>query len=281
MARPLLPPRGVHVPARMIYCPQLSPAVILTWIQLRGLAWGGMVTPPLRMQELTALTGKSQASIYGHMTLLRSISALSWRSAEQGTIIVSFAEKPFENPASHEILPPNSRIPKSQNQDSRILEYQNPPSLNPHSSSSMTPSLDLSIKESDQIIRNEGERSGEGEFEGGRPIPDSQKLPSDPVQAYRSLAHLTPNASQRRILDRRKSPTCRLWQETLEHWLMHGWNPHNLTGMLELYGRGGVTGCRYCHPESPPHSKVRTPLQGTLASIEAVRKKLRLPASSG
>jgi len=26
------------------------------WIQLRGLAWGGMVTPPLRMQKLAALT---------------------------------------------------------------------------------------------------------------------------------------------------------------------------------------------------------------------------------
>jgi len=42
----------------MIYHPQLPPAVILTWIQLRGLAWGGTVTPPLRMQELAALTAK-------------------------------------------------------------------------------------------------------------------------------------------------------------------------------------------------------------------------------
>ena len=49
MTRPLLPPRGVYVPARMIYDNQLPPALILTWIQLRGLAWGGMVTPPLRM----------------------------------------------------------------------------------------------------------------------------------------------------------------------------------------------------------------------------------------
>ena len=58
MARPMLPPRGVHIPARMIYHPQLPPAVILTWIQLRGLAWGGTVTPPLRMQELAALTAQ-------------------------------------------------------------------------------------------------------------------------------------------------------------------------------------------------------------------------------
>ena len=62
MARPLLPPRGVHVPARMIYHPQLPPALILTWIKLRGLAWGGTVTPPLRMQELAALTAKHAAT---------------------------------------------------------------------------------------------------------------------------------------------------------------------------------------------------------------------------
>lgn len=58
MAQPTLPPRGVHVPARMIYHPQLPPALILTRIQLRGLTWGGTVTPPLRMQEIAALTAK-------------------------------------------------------------------------------------------------------------------------------------------------------------------------------------------------------------------------------
>ena len=128
MARPLLPPRGVHVPARMIYYPQLPPAVILTWIQLRGLAWGGTVTPPLRMQELAALTGKSQASIYRHMSLLRSLSALSWRSAEHGTIVVSIDEKPFENPASSRIL---LLIPRIKNLKSRISKFQNSRIENP------------------------------------------------------------------------------------------------------------------------------------------------------
>ena len=61
MARPTLPPRGVHVPARMIYHPQQLPVLILTWLTLRGLAWGGAVPPPLRMQELAALTAKHAA----------------------------------------------------------------------------------------------------------------------------------------------------------------------------------------------------------------------------
>ena len=53
-----LPPRGILVSPRMIYYPQLPPSVILTWIQLRGLAWGGTVTPPLCMQELAEVTGR-------------------------------------------------------------------------------------------------------------------------------------------------------------------------------------------------------------------------------
>ena len=61
MARPTLPPRGVHVPAQMIYHPQQLPELILTWLTLRGLAWGGAVTPPLHMQELATLTAKHAA----------------------------------------------------------------------------------------------------------------------------------------------------------------------------------------------------------------------------
>ena len=118
MARPLLPPRGVFVPTRMIYHSPLPP--------LRGLAWGGQVTPPLRCQELTALTGKCQAMLHQHMSLLRPMPALSWRSTGQGTIIVSFAAMPFDVPIDPE-LP--IIIPDSQILESRNLESKNPPPL--------------------------------------------------------------------------------------------------------------------------------------------------------
>ena len=116
MAQPLLPPRGVFVPTRMIYHSPLPP--------LRGLAWGGQVTPPHRCQELTALTGKCQATLYQHMSLLRPMPALSWRSTGQGTIIVSFAAMPSDVPFDSElpILIPESQIPDSWN-----LESKNPP----------------------------------------------------------------------------------------------------------------------------------------------------------
>ena len=45
------------------------------------------------------------------------------------------------------------------------------------------------------------------------------------------------------------------WQVTLEHWLMHGWNPKNLTGMLDLYRRGGPEKCHYCRNGEPAPAK--------------------------
>jgi hypothetical protein len=116
MARPLLPPRGDFAPTRMTDRSPLPP--------LRGLAWGWEVTPPLRKQELTALTGMCQAMLSKHISLPRPIPALSWRSTGPRTIIVSFAELPSAVPLDFKlpILIPYSQIP-----DSKNLESRNPP----------------------------------------------------------------------------------------------------------------------------------------------------------
>jgi len=111
MTRPLLPPRGIFIPTRMIFNPQLAPVVLVTWIQLRCLAWDGWVTPSLSMQELTRITGKSQATLYGHMSLLRSMSALRWRSTRQGRITISFPDEPSDKP-ENQPGSPNFPIPK-------------------------------------------------------------------------------------------------------------------------------------------------------------------------
>ena len=124
MTRPLLPPRGVFVPTRMLYHSPLPP--------LRGLAWGREVTPPLRMQDLAALTGKCPATLYKDMSLLRSIPALSWRSTGPGTIIVPFAAKLSDLEYDPELLSP---IPDSQNPDSWNLESKNLESSHPLKSS--------------------------------------------------------------------------------------------------------------------------------------------------
>ena len=153
MPRPLLPPRGVHVPARMIN-PLLPPAER----SLRGLAWGGMVTPPLRSQELAALTGKRQALVFRHMSQLRYIAALSWVATGQGKIIVSGA-------VQASIIKGGPVIPKKI-PDSKNLESL--PLLNPHSSSSLIPVIDSGVQESNQVRRNDV-NGGDG---GGRDFPN-------------------------------------------------------------------------------------------------------------
>jgi hypothetical protein len=90
MPRPLLPPRGIHVPTTIVFHKDLSPTVIHTWIQLRALAWGQDETPQLSILQLSKLTGKSRSTIFGHLALLRQWGALRWRSSDEGTFIVSF-----------------------------------------------------------------------------------------------------------------------------------------------------------------------------------------------
>jgi hypothetical protein len=80
------------------------------------------------MQELTKITGKSQATLYGHMSLLRSMEALRWRSTGQGKIIVSFPEEPSGKPIYHS-GPPN--YPDSKFLNSMKSEMPDPPSYFP------------------------------------------------------------------------------------------------------------------------------------------------------
>ena len=101
MQLPLLPPRGIFIPTRMIFHPQLSGAVILTWIQLRCLAWDGLSTPPLSIPELASLLAIHPNRFSRHLSMLQDISALSWKTTGNGKIILSFLEEPtviVENP---------------------------------------------------------------------------------------------------------------------------------------------------------------------------------------
>jgi hypothetical protein len=120
MPRPFLPPKGIFAPTSMIYNPSLPPPLLQTWLQLRGLAWGRDVTPPFRLQEFSALTGTSQSTIYGHMSLLRRMSTLSWRSTGRGMLIVSF----FDRPSGGESLG-SFHLPDSENSVFRIPDSRN------------------------------------------------------------------------------------------------------------------------------------------------------------
>lgn len=42
------------------------------------------------------------------------------------------------------------------------------------------------------------------------------------------------------------------WGETVKAWLMHGWNPGNIAGMLDCYERGELPGARAAPKAAPP-----------------------------
>ena len=122
---PLLPPRGIFIPTRLIFHPQLPPAVLLTWIQLRCLAWDGWSVPPLTIPELASLLDIHPPRLNRHLSLLRSISALRWRSTWQGTITISFSDEPSDKPENQ---------PGSPNfKNSKVLNSTNSESLDPRS----------------------------------------------------------------------------------------------------------------------------------------------------
>jgi hypothetical protein len=83
------------------------------------------------MEQLAELLGKSQSTLYGHMAALRSRGALRWRSARDGTLIVSFEDldEAQEDSEFLENDDEDSKILEISDQDSRILEK--PDSLTP------------------------------------------------------------------------------------------------------------------------------------------------------
>ena len=110
MNHSLLPPRGIFVPTQMIFNTQLPTAVLVTWIQLRCLAWRGWSTPPFSLPELASLIGIHPARLQRHLAELQDISTLVCRSAEDGKLILSFPEEP---PAETKHQTATTHIPES------------------------------------------------------------------------------------------------------------------------------------------------------------------------
>jgi hypothetical protein len=100
-----LPSRGIFVPTRMIFNPQLPSAVLVTWIQLHCLAWRGWSTPPLSIPELASLIAIHPARLERHLFQLQDISALVCRSTRDGKLIVSFPEEPATKTDGQAVAP--------------------------------------------------------------------------------------------------------------------------------------------------------------------------------
>ena len=301
MPRPLLPPRGVIVPTEIMFGMNLSPQVRDTWVLLRALAWGRQETPRLSLRQLTELTGKEQSTLYGHMAHLRDRGALRWRPAGEGTLIVSFPDfASSEADASQ-----NSNI--LENASAPSVEFSVDPTLNSNVSErsysetlekpSLNDSPDTNIDIEKELKReapfqNPGIACTGEAFSKQSPLQDTQHLENaspqpdtgapvraglrptpiespSPLDLYRTLSGLTPNKAQRLLIQDEVSDPA-LWRLSLEHWLGHGWNPRNVNGMLDLYGRGGAAGCRHCAKGSKP---VAAGGSQTRAAIAQLRKE--------
>jgi DNA-binding transcriptional ArsR family regulator len=269
MTRPLLPPNGVFIPTRLIYDLALPSSLLQTWSQLRGLAWGGTVTPDMRLSEIASILKKSPSTLYRHLSSLRNLDVLSWHTTATGSIIVSFDE--------HKVIQPGyAKKPPILNSQNRELPY--PPSQPPevysdsHPSSLKDSELTHDIYPKDELLGG-GERECEGERGGLKSQNCANNDPSTAVSVYRQVAHLTPSPAQRRILER-KVRDLSLWERTLEHWIGHGWNPRNLAGMLDLYQRGGASGCRSCFGHNQASRAKVTAQEASLEALEGLRIKL-------
>lgn len=262
MTRPLIPPRGVFVPTSVAYNRALPAAILQTWVQLRGLAWGDSETPPLSMKQLIEITGKSQSCLYGHMTSLRVWGALRWRPSGRGTFIVSFEADP-DPAAAAATATATARSPGSFLQDSRNLEAPDLDPLTDRSSLINEEDLDRKFQDSGKVES----RAMESRFPVSREGESRSSIRLDPAaDRYHEKTGIFANRSQRKLLTEQVSDL-RLWEDTLEHWLSHGWNPRNVAGQLQLYGRGGPHSCSFCQKDS-------TPLDQTLAGLEELRKEL-------
>lgn len=256
------PPGGVLIPATLISAAGLSAGALHTWAWLRGLAMGSCPTQAYSIQELSKLIGKSPSTLYNHLAILKSRGALRWQNTGKGTLSFVFdpaignenpseetamaslatgntpeRENDFQPCGNLEVNFQNSRNLEDEAQVSRIQESGNAASLNPEV---------LNI-----LINQQDSRGEEGKFRDARiqegEIPETGAAPcgEEPEAIYRALTGRRPNRAQRAELMQRVEDLGR-WRGTLAHWQMHGWNPTNLAGMLDLYQRGGAAACRYC-----------------------------------
>ncbi len=89
MARPLLPPKFVAVPADIVYDTSVPAGVFRTYVQLRGLLWGKEAeSQEFSMKELQEVTGLSRSALYGHLGILRDCGWLLSSSTHYSRITI-------------------------------------------------------------------------------------------------------------------------------------------------------------------------------------------------
>ncbi len=226
MSNPLAS-RGVHIPPELLYCPKISAAVLHTWAQVRGLADANdEVRFKNGMQELVTITGKFKQTLYGHLASLRDMQALRFASSKDGELFIKFDDKSFLEYAS------------------KIFTH--PLSLNPPDQVN-----DLTRED----LRGEAVKIFDQKRETKDPL-----LSHPAIMVYRSVTHLTANFVQRKQITEIVGFDDQGWKASLEHWMMHGYSPTNVLGMLDSFQKGGKAACKACQrngskPETPANPR--------------------------
>ena len=127
MARPLLPPKFVTVPADIVYDVSLPAGVFRTFVQLRGLLWGKEEeSQDFTIKELMEVTGLSRSALYGHLGILRSSGWLLSSSTHYSRITIYLhggaqeAEETVEKDVDNSVDKPVDNL--SKNLDRSIKE---------------------------------------------------------------------------------------------------------------------------------------------------------------
>ncbi|NJD59484.1 MAG: hypothetical protein C3F13_03375 [Anaerolineales bacterium] len=123
------PPRGILVPTSMIFNQQLPAAVLVTWIQLRALAWRGWSTPALSLAEMASILGIHPTRLEKHLYHLQHASALSLHATGSGKLILSFPTQPVVAPDEQPEPIHLDTVPPPLAQERHTLK---PPSYFPH-----------------------------------------------------------------------------------------------------------------------------------------------------
>jgi hypothetical protein len=225
----------IEVPQALLKDPRLPSAALRTWLLVRSLAPGANCTPPVALRSLASDWQRGLSTLYGHLSLLRSLGLLDWRSAGEGILVFEFPD------------PLDSSLPDS----GKAQPLSPPPAIN---------SLPVAVDS-----RAAGENSAKPE--------------SDPAILYRAATGQRLTQAQCAYLRQQVRDAPR-WRETLAHWSMHGWNPRNLPGMVDLYQRGGPEYCRFCVSAPRQANGARAPNAAQAGSLEAIRA-LRQEARRG
>jgi hypothetical protein len=78
----------------MLFNQQLPAVVLVTWIQLRALAWRGWSTPAFSLAEIASILGVHPSRLEKHLDYLQYTGALSLRVSLGGKIVLSFPDQP-------------------------------------------------------------------------------------------------------------------------------------------------------------------------------------------